>query len=530
MSMSPGEAVRLERLKKKKQWWLKKENLLIFARELCGYDLLIDDFHGPIVSWLAAHKSEMFIFWSAARGHYKTTLQIADVVQDLLREPDKTHLWVHNALSQAAKAAQEISWHFQHNEKIRALWPEHCASPGAQFYKSPASDGLASFNLASRATARSAQPSFTACSIKKDITGMHISGSVRMDDVIGKETIAETGGLQKVSDFWSHTVIPVMDPGCVARNTGTRWDAADLYGKWIASENWTTLVRAVYEDEDHQPDWKGKNVGVIPDDELARRRVEMGALFGPQMMNDPAPIQERIWNQSECEHPFLSQPQMREGAGKIILLGDPAPSLIGSPKWTKEIERGDLSKDDWAWCVVRVRRNGTRQEIILLDGSFALSWDEDEGMDEGVRLAKKWSATHAGIESPGGLGGSYARAWKRACARGGIRCAILALKSTTKADGKNYRVASLASRAKQMEFQICETVPRMFLDKFYEQVRPYRKTAPGKNNLQHDDVVDVVGYATDPAIDDVAPLPIALLVDEEYQEDWDDHAQYGRYI
>ena len=57
---------------------------------------------------------------------------------------------------------------------------------------------------------------------------MHISGSVRMDDLISADTISESGGLQKVADYWGHTIIPVMDPGCKARNTGTRWDAADL--------------------------------------------------------------------------------------------------------------------------------------------------------------------------------------------------------------------------------------------------------------------------------------------------------------
>ena len=526
--MGPGEAVRLERLKKRKEYLLRKENLLEFAREMCGYEKLLDDFHGPICSWLASVKTSLYVFWSAARGHYKTTIQIADVVQDILADPTKTHLWVHNTLSQASKAAEEASWHFQYNDKIRELWPEHCVRPGTQFYRSPSQDGLASFNLPSRAGARSAQPTFTACSIKKDITGMHISGSVRMDDLIGKETIEESGGLQKVADFWAHTVIPVMDPGCKARNTGTRWDAADLYGKWLNSDNWKCLVRAVLEDEDGNPDWKGKNVGVLSDEELENRRIEMGALFGPQMMNDPAPIAERLWSQSMCEHPFLSQQQAREGNGKVILLGDPAPSLIGSPRWTKEKERGDLSKDDWAWCVVKVRRNGTRQEIVLLDGSYSISWDEDEGFDEGARLAKKWGATHAGIESPGGLGGSYAKAWRSACARGGIRCAWLQLKSTNKSDGKNYRVASLASRAKQAEFVICDSVPRMFLDKFLEQIRIYRKTGMGKNNLQHDDAVDVVAYSTDPAIDDVAPQALSSAeMDEHPLQDWD---SYGRYI
>jgi hypothetical protein len=530
MAMSPGEAIRLQRQKHRKEHLLKKENLLEFAREMCGYDLLLDHFHGPICAWLAANKDAQFLYWSAARGHYKTTLQIADIAQDILREHTKTHLWVHNALSQAAKAAEELAWHFQHNDKIRELWPEHCAKPTQQFYRSPAQDGLATFNLVSRKMARTAQPTFTACSILKDITGMHISGSVRMDDIIGKATISETGGLSKVKDFWSHTVIPVMDPGCKARNTGTRWDAADLYGLWVNSENWATLVRAVYEDENGNPDWKGKNVGVIPDDELERRRVEMGALFGPQMMNDPTPSSELMWNESLCEHPYLSQPQMREGTGKIILLGDPAPSLVGSPGWSKEKERGDLSKDDWAWAVVRVRRNGARSEIILLDGSFATTWDEDDGFDEGARLAKKWNATHAGIESPGGLGGSYARAWKRACQRNGIRCAWLQLKSTNKADGKNYRVASLASRAKQLEFLVCDSVPQMFLGKLWEQVRPYRKTAPGKNNIKHDDVVDVVAYATDPAIDEITPQPYAVPTDEDWQDDFEDDNQYGRYI
>ncbi len=529
--MNPGEAMRRERMRNKSDWYLQKENLYDFAVDICEYELLVESFHRPICEWLARKAGSLYIYWSAARGHYKTTLQIADLVQDLLRESDKTHLWVHSVLSEAVKAAKETAWHFQFNDKVRERWPEHCAPKLHKTFFKSSTNGTAQFTLASQVGSRERQPSLLACGTGKEITGAHISGSVRMDDIIGKETIAETGGLQKVADYWSHTIIPVMNPGCKARNTGTRWDAADQYGKWINSDDWATLVHAVLEDENGEPDWNGKNVGVIPDDELPVRRREMGALWGPQMMNDPAPMTERIWNESLCEHPHLSQPQMRVGPGKIILLGDPAPSNIGSPTWKKESERGDLSKDDWAWCVVRVRRNGMRQEIVLLDGTFSTNWDEDDGFDEGCRLAKKWGASHAGIESPGGLGGSYARAWKRACARNGIRCALLALTTTNKKDGKNYRIASLASRARQMEFQVCSSVPRMFLDKFLEQIRVYRKTAPGKNNLQHDDVVDVIGYATDPALDEIAPQATSIPIDEDYDNEWqEDASQYGRYI
>ncbi len=530
--MNPGEALRRQRLEKKRRWYLEKGNLYHFAKDLCGYDKLMDHFHLPICEWLAERANELYVFWSAARGHYKTTLQIADVAQDLLREPKKTHLWVHNTLTQAEKAAKELAWHFQHNDKIRELWPEHCAAPKVKFFKSASQDGTASFNLVSRIGERSAQSSFTACSIHKDVTGMHISGSVRMDDLISADTINESGGLQYVSDYWGHTIIPVMDPGCKARNTGTRWDAADLYGKWIASEDWHTMVRAVLEDELGNPDWKGKNVGVISDEELEFRRREMGALFGPQMMNDPAPMSERIWNQSRCEHPFLTAPQAREGKSITIVLGDPAPYNVGSPTFRKEQERGDLTKDDWAWCVVRVRRNGSRQEIVLLDGTYSKTWDEDEGFDEGVRLARKWGAKYAGVESPGGLGGSYQRAWSHACKRGGVRCGLIKLETTNKADGKNYRVASLASRARQMEFLIAESCPQVFLKKFFEQVRVYRKTAPGKNNLQHDDVVDVVGYATDPALDKIAPQPEAMYDDDDFDEiaALGDGPQFGSYI
>jgi len=511
--MGPAEALSREKKKKKADWYLEKENLYAFAEEVCGYDLLLPEFHGPICEWLSDVHNDQFVFWTAARGHYKTTLQKADLVQDILRNPEDTHLWVHAVLSEAVKACKETAWHFQYNDKIKEYWPEHCAPLSQKTFFKSSKEGTAQFMLFSQQGRKNPQPTMLACGMGKEITGAHISGTVRMDDIIGKETIAETGGLRKVADYWSHTIIPVMNPGCKAINTGTRWDAADIYGRWINSDDWKTLVRAVFE-TDGVPDWKGTNVGVLSSKELAVRRREMGPMFGPQMMNDPAPVEERIWNQSECEHPMLSQPQMRSGPGKIILLGDPAPLNLGSPTFKKEMERGDLSKDYWAWCVVRLRRNGNRAEIILLDGTYSRLWDEDAGFDEGVRLATKWGATHAGIESAGGLGGSYKAAWKRATQRGGARTQWLDLKSTKKADGKNYRVASLASRARQIEFLVCESVPQTFYSEFLEQVRPYRKTAQSKNNLQHDDVVDVVGYSTDPAIDEVAPAP--------YQNDHND--------
>jgi hypothetical protein len=491
--MNPGEALRRQRLEKKRNWYLQKENLLHFARDLCGYDRLMDHFHGPICEWLASVANELYVFWSAARGHYKTTLQIADVAQDLLRDPTQTHLWVHNTLSQAEKAAKELAWHFQHNEKIRELWPEHCASPKVKFFKSASQDGTATFQLVSRVGTRSGQPSFTACSIHKDVTGMHISGSVRMDDLISADTINESGGLQYVSDYWGHTVIPVMDPGCKARNTGTRWDAADLYGKWIASEDWNTLVRAVLEDADGRPDWKGQNVGVISDEELEFRRREMGALFGPQMMNDPAPMSERIWNESKCEHPFL-----RARASRWCWATPPrTTSARRASRRSRNVEISPRTIGLGVLCVFVATEAGRR-----------LSCWTARTRRSGTRTRALMRAF--GLPASGELG---SREWK-------VRAV-----SAVHTSEPGITPASVVESG-------AVSSPQVFLKKFFEQVRVYRKTAPGKNNLQHDDVVDVVGYATDPALDKIAPQPEAMYDDDDYDEIADllDGPQYGTYI
>ena len=51
--MNPGEAMRQERMRKKSDWYLEKENLYAFSEEICDYDRLVDEFHGPICTWLA---------------------------------------------------------------------------------------------------------------------------------------------------------------------------------------------------------------------------------------------------------------------------------------------------------------------------------------------------------------------------------------------------------------------------------------------------------------------------------------------
>src|SRR5581483_3196559 len=67
------------------------------------------------------------------RGHFKTTLDIADIVQWILNFPDIRILIMSGKRDFAMRMLGEVKRHFQHNDKLRAIFPDFCAPRNAEF-------------------------------------------------------------------------------------------------------------------------------------------------------------------------------------------------------------------------------------------------------------------------------------------------------------------------------------------------------------------------------------------------------------
>jgi hypothetical protein len=473
-----------------------QRDLFWLATEILDYTLMTEEFHKPICDWIVAHQGDTFNHFSAARGHYKTTIQSADLIRHVLRDPQKTHLALHAVDDEVQKLVQEVGNHFMKNNKLRKLLPDIMPAKQARRW-------LKSNNFTVKRGRFDRQPTLLGKSTGAEITGAHVTGSIRPDDIVGRNTIADSQ-LPNVKAWWRNTVMPVREPGCIVVASDTRWDIDDLAGQWNADPDWNNLTRAARE-TDGKPDYKGKSV-LLAEKELRLRERQMGPSdWAMQMMNDPSPSGEKPWDRDQCEH-FVSKEEVR-GPGVFFVLSDPAPAKVGSYDGIGEKKRKDGTKDDWATCVVKVRTRGERQEIILIDGAASKEWDTDEGLDTICSFVQRYPGSRVYIEAYGGLAGDYEHQMRNAARRNGIRYRPVTFKGAYQAKAKNLRFARLADRARQDEFLICKSCPVDFLDRFLEQARNWRPLEGSRNSLKYDDCADVVSMATMKAIEEYSPRP-----------------------
>jgi len=477
---SAAESKERERLRRVRRFC---EDLYWGATEILGYDLLTEAFHKPICEWIVAHEDDDFLVLLAARDHYKTTIQAADLVRHIVRDPNKTHLVLHAVDEEACKLVEEVGTHFQKNKELRALVPQLCPSSSQRRWLK-----VNQFTVARDRYDR--QPTLLGKSTGAEITGVHITGSIRPDDIIGRNTI-EDSQLPKVKSWWQSTIMPVRRPGCKIRGTATRWDINDITGEWIKDKQWVSMVRAALE-TDGKPDYKGVPV-LYSKREIEIRRRAMGPNFGPQMMNDPSPAGEKPWDQERCEH-FISRDEAK-GVGRIFVLSDPAPAKVGSFDGVGEKRRMDGTKDDWAIAAVKVRANGQRQEIILLNGRASKEWAPEAGDDAICELLRQYPGAMFFEEYYGFSNSERQVSMRRAARRNGVKLRWVEFKGSYRASGKNVRFAELANKAKNDEFLICDSCPKDFLEKFLGQARQWRPMGK-KNSLRYDDCADVVAMAT----------------------------------
>ncbi len=504
--MKDRERLRMLRRAQKDLFWL--------AREILDYDLLTEDFHEPICKWWVGNDEEPFQFLAAPRDHYKTTLQVADTIRHILRDPDATHLYLHAVDDEAQKFVAEVAEHLLRNKKLRKLLPDVMPHPSNRRW-------MKTDRLTVRRSRYDRQPTLLGKSSGSEITGVHVTGSIRVDDIIARNTI-EDSALPKIKSWYESTIMPVRRPGCLVRASGTRWDMHDLYGEWIDSGDWKTMVRAARE-TDGKPDYKGKPV-LYSAKEIRLREKQMGsANFAAQMMNDPNPEGERVWHAEQCEH-YITADEIK-GPGRVFILSDPAPAKEGSLRGLGERARKDGSKDYWATAVVKIRARNQKQELVLLDGSASQEWTRSQGLEEIARFMGKYSTGLVYIESYGGIMADYAQDMQQTARRHGLplthdmKGGLLKFSGQYQKGAKNARFGALADRARNDEFLIGPNVPQAFLEMFLEQARNWRALPGGRNTNRYDDCADAVSWSTDSALQQYAPAPD--YSDPFFDEDFD---------
>lgn len=471
---------------------LAKKSLWFLATDILGYDRLTVDFHKPLCQAWDKDRDwpRQLDLWP--RGHYKTTLGVARVIQSILIDPNITWLICHAVDEEVQKIVEEIGQHFTKTSELRKLCPEICPHPlNKRFLKAN--------EFTVRRERYNRQPTVLGKSSGSEITGAHC-GRIWLDDIVGRKTL-EDSALPKVKSWYRNTVLPVLDPGGVVAVTGTRWDISDPYGDWLKEPSWHCRVRWALVDAEGKPDVNGTPV-LFSADELARRQRDMGPDFGPQMMQDPSPPGEKPWGPN-CEH--IVPLKEVAGPGTLICLSDPAPARVGSLDDSAAKRRADGTKDDWAIAVVKLRKNGQRNEIVWLDGATSKDWDLEEGYRAAARLMRRWGAYKFAEERLGQAVALFDGVARRVFREEGVKYQPTEMQGTYRGNAKNVYFGALCSRAMSDEFLICETVPEKVREQFFEQARNWRPMPGGKNGLKFDDLANCVSFSTDPGLRNLAP-------------------------
>jgi hypothetical protein len=491
---------------------------------------LTEELHKPLFAWSDARRNELSVGYWGPRWHHKTEQIIAEIIQDILIDPCTSDGYFHSVDALAAVLIAEVGWHLQHNPEVRKLEPIGVDDDGKPYNILPARNAKRFMNAEQLTVRRhrfSRFPTLFGAGAGSEISGRHMRKAY-LDDIITLRTI-QNSELPKIATWYQSNLMPVVDDGII-RVRATRWHPDAIYESWIASPDWHSVVLPAclpatmdFMEDPSVIDWSSDKI-MLPAEyklqegipvygprsyrETQRKKLiyferEMKADFPAQMMNDPSPAAEKPWDASKCEHYIGIQEYGRVPRGTRFVLGDPAPAKVGSLDLTGARVRADGSKDEWAWQVVELRANGTKQEIVWLDGTASYDWTRDEGFEEGCRLAKKWGTPFVAMESVGQSIALYEDDLRRAARKTGTALTIVKLANTYK--GKNVQFSALCSRAERDELLILDTIPEEFRAGTLHQCREWRALDSGRNALKYDDRANALSFACDPALQEYAP-------------------------
>jgi len=555
-----------------------KRSLWYLATEYLGYEWspkhnrgLTERIHYPICRWIDKHGDVDRLGLWMARSRHKTTVVVCRIIQNILIDPCKSHMYWHAVDSLASDFVLEVGLHLRNNQKLRSLDPVGVDEDGKRYavfprknatrwMKTAKGESSLLVNRHKKYGAGTRAPTLKAQGAGAASDGSHIDGEAWLDDIIIRQTI-ERSELMKIQRWTQSTVFPIVDSNLI-RGIGTPWAEVSVHQLWMMDPGWRTLIvpGAICEsDEEYRemilsgkmkvhfsPDYTFTNPTFGPAEfrpmaikMLKTEQHEMRGDFSPQIMIDPEPESEKPWETSHEQYCSVRKgedgtPGAFDGNGVVVVLSDPAPWKQGSWKGISEKIRADGTKDLWSLAVLRVRVRDALWEAILLDGLHSLEWGEDAGCDEICALMKKWHTNIYVSED--------ANTWYDRMIIASRRNAVAVRREDkggpfkydtyNQSNRKNVAFSALADLNRNGTFWICDTVPREYLEGdgehtgFLTQARKWRPVGLGKNNLRFDDDADVVSRVTDALFKRLAPqtnAPPAWMTDSisNFEEEHD---------
>jgi hypothetical protein len=194
-------------------------DLFAFARGVLGYDDLTETCHGPLCIWLD-HNPSRFKLVLHPRGTFKTTLNIARVIQKIVQDPENRILLANETATNAQRFLSIIRTHAESNRRFRALYSHIIPADSKRWSQE---------ELLFVRKGVYAEPTVDSIGMTGAMTSRHYT-HMTFDDLISEEAAKSRLVMDDTITRFSKLYSLMVDAG---RDTfdlvGTRWAFYDVY-------------------------------------------------------------------------------------------------------------------------------------------------------------------------------------------------------------------------------------------------------------------------------------------------------------
>jgi predicted phage terminase large subunit-like protein len=384
------DQAQLEKWKEARQ--RARTDLYFLAKDILGYRDLVERVHRPICEFFV-HKdcdkpfAEQDVVKQRLlldpRGHFKTTIDVCDIVQWILNFPDIRILIMTGTEDLAARMLYEVKEQFWHNDRMRLLFPEYCVpAEQAEF------GNTTEFTVPNR-TKVLREPTVTISTIKSVKAGSHYD-VIKCDDLVHENNIGTPDLIQKTIDAYCHTT-PLLEPYGYRDVIGTRYDHSDLYGWIIDNNEGEYLVHArkcwVCKHDKKTPCTKTPDGshGLLfgerfTESWLKKQFKDNPYIFSCQYFNDPTPLETNAITEALIESHTIPYQQLPK-TGRVFVAWDLA-----------------FSQQEYSdYCVGAVGLYDDQGRLFVIDLDRG-RYSPHELVLHIFNLVKKWHPARVGIE------------------------------------------------------------------------------------------------------------------------------------
>ena len=473
-------------------------DVYVFARVLLGYRDMTPDFHGAICDHMMTTPYQRNLYL-VPRDNFKTSvITIAGLAQDVLRDPQATHLIASAKLGLASDMLRELKGHLTNPLLVEMfpeiLWPD----PERQ-----ATEQWSATQICVKRARRLKESTIETIGVEGEITSKHYD-TMRFDDIVGRENSQTREQLEGAIQFFKDAQ-GLTKPTTRQWYIGTTWHYADVWA-WLQEQRAKGVIqmglykRGCWEPTTaddpagHEVPSHGRVRATFPERWpvprlLEQRKIEGDLVFNAQRLLDPLDESTAVFKRSLLNVRARAQMPPLEDLW-LAMAVDPA---ISEHKWAdySAVAVGGFDRTGMLW-ILDLRR-GRWSETVLLQQIYDM-----------------W-ATTPGIRAIGfeaiGFAKSYRRLFTVEGERLGFYLPVVTLERDTRT-AKATRILSLEPYWSRGHVFIADHVPA--LADFQDEADRFRV---GKDSV-HDDMLDAVADLLQLRQRPAAAPPAESLIDD----------------